>query len=98
MITVSTIQCPKCKDTIYSRTRHDFRSCSCKSIFIDGGLDYTKVGALKEDIDINNLEIEEIKMGIANNDFKNSFLVKFTLPPYFQNFHLLFSYNLHSHD
>ena len=68
MITVSTIQCPKCKDTIYSRTRHDFRSCSCKSIFIDGGLDYTRTGALKEDIDINNLEIEEIKVDATAGD------------------------------
>ena len=37
MITVFSIICKKCKDEIYSRTRHDFRWCSCKSIAIDGG-------------------------------------------------------------
>lgn len=31
---------PKCKDIIFSRTRHDFHSCSCGNISIDGGFDY----------------------------------------------------------
>lgn len=41
---VFAIICPKCKDTVYSRTRHDFRWCSCGNCYIDGGFDYTKVG------------------------------------------------------
>lgn len=42
---VSAIQCvlPNCKDIIYSRSRHDFRSCSCGKTSIDGGFDYTKI-------------------------------------------------------
>lgn len=44
IITVYT--CPKCKDSIFSRTTHDFRSCSCGEISIDGGFDYTKVSCV----------------------------------------------------
>ena len=43
MIKVTAIECPLCGDIIYSRARHDFRWCSCETIAIDGGLDYTKV-------------------------------------------------------
>jgi hypothetical protein len=43
MIEVCAITCPKCNASIFSRTRHDFRSCPCGSIAIDGGLDYTKI-------------------------------------------------------
>lgn len=32
------IQCKKCLDTIESKHIHDFQSCSCKSVGIDGGL------------------------------------------------------------
>jgi len=40
---VTCIKCPNCKDIIYSRSRHDFRSCSCELIAIDGGFDYTRI-------------------------------------------------------
>ena len=40
---VTYITCPKCKEMIYSRARHDFRWCSCKSVAIDGGFDYMKI-------------------------------------------------------
>jgi len=40
---VWAIKCHKCGDTIYSRTRHDMRWCTCESIAIDGGFDYIKV-------------------------------------------------------
>lgn len=42
-MTVNAIQCPKCKDIIYSRCRHDFNHCSCKNTAIDGGFDYMKI-------------------------------------------------------
>ena len=40
---VNAIVCPKCGDTIFSRTRHDYRSCSCGNLAIDGGFDYIKI-------------------------------------------------------
>ena len=40
---VVAIKCESCEDTIYSRTHHDMRYCSCGSVAIDGGRDYTKI-------------------------------------------------------
>ena len=51
-------QCAKCGDIIESTHRHDFVSCSCKAIFIDGGVDYFRVGGNLEDF-INLSEYEE---------------------------------------
>jgi len=43
MTKVSAVICPQCKAIIFSRARHDFRSCPCGTISIDGGFDYTKL-------------------------------------------------------
>ena len=40
---VNAIKCPKCGDTIYSRSRHDMHWCSCQNVAIDGGSDYVKL-------------------------------------------------------
>jgi hypothetical protein len=40
---VMALKCPLCGCTIFSRYVHDFRSCSCGAVHIDGGFDYTKV-------------------------------------------------------
>ncbi len=40
---ISAIQCPDCKQIIYSRARHDYRSCRCRSVAIDGGFDYLRI-------------------------------------------------------
>ena len=40
---VASIQCKNCKDIIYSRDHHDFRSCSCRDVSIDGGFNYVKI-------------------------------------------------------
>ena len=41
---VQAIKCSKCKDIIFSRTRHDCRGCTCGEVYIDGGFDYKRVG------------------------------------------------------
>lgn len=38
------IRCGSCGDELYSNSRHDFVSCMCESVFIDGGFDYQRVG------------------------------------------------------
>ena len=38
----AAIHCFACDDVIYSVNRHDFRSCTCGSVSIDGGKDYFK--------------------------------------------------------
>lgn len=40
---ITGLICPTCKYVIYSRARHDFRSCFCGGLSIDGGFDYMKV-------------------------------------------------------
>lgn len=58
-VTVTTAQCPTCKDIIYSRANHDFRYCSCGEIFIDGGLEYVRVGGKDlGTIEMGTLEID----------------------------------------
>jgi len=34
---IKVVRCNNCKDYIFSRAPHDFRSCSCGSISVDGG-------------------------------------------------------------
>ena len=43
-------KCNKCGDIIESTHRHDFKWCSCRSIFVDGGLDYIRRGGELNDI------------------------------------------------
>jgi hypothetical protein len=49
MIIRNAAQCAKCGDIIESKHRHDFVSCSCGAIFIDGGRDYFRAGGNPED-------------------------------------------------
>ncbi len=37
-------KCRKCGDVIESTHRHDFVSCKCGAIFVDGGNDYWRFG------------------------------------------------------
>lgn len=40
----NAIRCKKCGDVIESKHRHDFKWCKCRSVFVDGGLDYQRIG------------------------------------------------------
>ena len=51
-------QCRKCGDVIESKGVHDFRWCSCHSIFVDGGQEYIRRGGKAEDIIELSEEIE----------------------------------------
>lgn len=60
---VNAIQCRECSDIIYSRARHDFRTCSCGNCSIDGGFDYMKIsfgynGYIFIDLSVNATEEE----------------------------------------
>lgn len=37
-------RCKSCGDTIESKHRHDWVSCSCGKIFVDGGKEYLRRG------------------------------------------------------
>lgn len=52
------VQCNKCKDIIQSKHRHDFVTCKCGAIAIDGGSDYTKLSGNWEDIIFDEIEFK----------------------------------------
>lgn len=44
---LNAIQCKSCDEIIVSHSRHDFRTCRCGKVSVDGGLEYTRrVGQL----------------------------------------------------
>jgi hypothetical protein len=40
---VSALRCSKCGDVVFSRAGHDFRSCTCGSLSVDGGRNYMRI-------------------------------------------------------
>lgn len=44
---VTGIQCPSCKTIIISGSRHDYHSCPCGEVSIDGGREYFRCGFSK---------------------------------------------------
>ena len=57
-ILVNKIQCKKCKDVIESKHVHDFKWCTCKSIAVDGGLEYLRrIGNLEDIIELSEFEM-----------------------------------------
>ena len=38
-------RCRLCGDVIESKNRHDWQTCSCGAIFVDGGREYLRRGA-----------------------------------------------------
>jgi len=69
MITKNKAQCKLCKTIIESKHRHDFVTCKCGEIFVDGGFDYLRSGAkdfinfidLSESDDKERSHIDEYK-------------------------------------
>jgi hypothetical protein len=59
MTEVTTITCPICGYTVFSRARHDFRSCNCGKVYIDGGFDYVKLGYNPE---LGNIKTKQKKI------------------------------------
>ena len=46
------IKCKKCGDIIESKHRHDFVVCKCKSCYVDGGNDYSRIGGNPEEYEV----------------------------------------------
>ena len=47
----NSAKCRKCGDVIESKTRHDFQTCKCGAISVDGGRDYMKRSGNPEDFE-----------------------------------------------
>jgi len=52
-------KCKKCGDVIESKYRHDFVTCTCGAISVDGGNDYWKRSGNPEDFE----EMNDTKKG-----------------------------------
>ena len=52
-------ECPQCHDVIESTHRHDFKSCRCGGISVDGGLEYVR-RLFRDELPIDRCEYREI--------------------------------------
>ncbi len=59
MIIKNCIKCKTCGDVIESTHRHDFKYCSCKRVFVDGGHNYLRRGFTDSQDDYEELSIIE---------------------------------------
>lgn len=58
-IKVNRAQCRRCKQKITSKHVHDFQSCRCGTIFVDGGKEYLRRGYRNENdlIELSEYEV-----------------------------------------
>jgi hypothetical protein len=66
------VQCPSCKDLIFSRAAHDFRYCSCEKIAIDGGFDYHKISGDTFNAKFFIINLKSLSVGDLWNDYNYS--------------------------
>ncbi len=68
----NAIRCNHCGDVIESIHRHDFRTCSCGCVSVDGGHDYLRRCFVNSPADYTDLSITEAPPDEdANNDKEN---------------------------
>lgn len=79
MIIINANKCLMCGDTVFSRARHDFRSCYCGNLSVDGGTFYRDdsgtIGGEKYGRTLihipDKVEIDDIKIDLATIDLNN---------------------------
>jgi len=57
MIVLNQAKCLDCGDLIFSAHRHDFQTCSCENLSVDGGMDYIR-RAYATDANIQEMSLE----------------------------------------
>ena len=64
VLTRNAIKCLVCNTVLESKYRHNFRSCGCSNqSFVDGGMSYSRVGAVDLDLVENLCEYVEMTRG-----------------------------------
>ena len=64
VLTRNAIKCLVCNTVLESKHQHNFRSCSCHDqSFVDGGMLYTRIGAVDLDLVENLCEYVEMTRG-----------------------------------
>ena len=62
MIVRNSAKCLRCGDEIESKHRHDWQTCSCDNIFVDGGHDYIRFGFVTDEwVDTSIYSEEEVE-------------------------------------
>lgn len=57
----NAIKCNHCGEVIESKSVHDFKWCTCETVFVDGGLEYARRGYKNSTDDFEELsEYEEV--------------------------------------
>lgn len=70
MILSNQVKCDKCGDKPFSANVHDFRSCKCGSIAVDGGMDYLRrVGNIDAYTDMS-IEVPQEAVDAAKDAIK----------------------------
>lgn len=55
----NSIQCNHCKVTIESKHQHDFVSCHCKKVSLDGGTEYlSRSGSIEDYQELSIIEVD----------------------------------------
>lgn len=67
MVIINAIKCLMCGDTIFSRTSHDFRSCYCGNVSVDGGPIYHDDNGTTTGSKYNRVLSYDLKMSKAND-------------------------------
>ena len=62
----NAIKCNHCGDVIESVHVHDFKWCSCGTVFVDGGKDYCRRGFVNSLADFEDLSEYEKEEGDAD--------------------------------
>lgn len=68
---VNAIQCPNCKDIIFSRTHHDYHSCTCGGISIDGGFSDMKCGWDAQVVKHKEIKHLKLELNVSGVDLYN---------------------------
>ncbi len=65
VIEINAAYCHACKCFLESRSRHDYKTCECDNLMVDGGRDYIRRGF--KDLD----KIEELSIQRKHIDYDN---------------------------
>lgn len=58
-ILINKIKCKKCGDIIESETVHDYKSCKCGAVAVDGGHCYLRRCGYREDWEELSVAVED---------------------------------------
>lgn len=70
IIVINRAKCLKCGDIISSKYTHDFKTCSCGNLSVDGGLDYIRRDYKSDDyIELNESIDNELNYDVDRRSF-----------------------------